>query len=162
MRVVSKTSPLSNLAIIGRLDLLRERHGRLLIPPAVRRELLRLTHPAGRAAIEAALRDGWLVEEPVPAQSILPELILLDPGEAEAIALASSTEADVVLLDERRGRLAARERGLAFGGVFRRIAARQGGGRIPVVRPEIERLRHEARFFIDRNLEAFILSQAGE
>ena len=39
MRVVSNTSPISNLAIIGRLSLLRQRYGRVAVPPEVAREL---------------------------------------------------------------------------------------------------------------------------
>ena len=39
MLVVSNTSPISNLAIIGRLDLLRERYGAVLMPPAVKTDL---------------------------------------------------------------------------------------------------------------------------
>jgi len=35
MRVVSNTSPISNLAIIGRLELLKRRYGAVRIPPAV-------------------------------------------------------------------------------------------------------------------------------
>jgi len=38
MRVVSNTSPLSNLAIIGHLGLVREQLGIVLIPPTVRAE----------------------------------------------------------------------------------------------------------------------------
>jgi len=47
MRVVSNTSPLSNLAIIGRLDLLKQRYGTVRIPPAVARELSALSHLVG-------------------------------------------------------------------------------------------------------------------
>ena len=32
MRAVSNTSPISNLAIIGRLSLLRQRYGRVVVP----------------------------------------------------------------------------------------------------------------------------------
>jgi predicted nucleic acid-binding protein len=39
MPVVSNTSPISNLALIGRLDLLREQFRKILIPEAVDREL---------------------------------------------------------------------------------------------------------------------------
>ena len=49
----------------------------------------------------------------------------LDPGEAAAIALAEELRADTLLLDERDGRRAARERGLqVFGtlGVLERAA----------------------------------------
>ena len=58
MLVVSNTSPLSNLAIIGRLGLLRDRYGSVLIPPAVKSELDALSHPGGKSRLEEALRSG--------------------------------------------------------------------------------------------------------
>ena len=60
MRVVSDTSPVSNLAIIGRLDLLRRLYGEVIISPSVADELSRLYHAEGRAAVVAALSAGWL------------------------------------------------------------------------------------------------------
>lgn len=41
------------------------------------------------------------------------------------------------------------------------LHARQRG-RIPTLRDEITRLRQEAGFFVDAEIEKFILSQAGE
>ena len=70
MLVVSNTSPVSNLAIIGRLDLLRERYGRVVVPPTVKTELDALSHPVGKTSIELALRDGWLKVEPLPARRL--------------------------------------------------------------------------------------------
>jgi uncharacterized protein len=40
MIVVSNTSPLSNLAAIGRLELLQQLYGKVLIPSAVYQEIL--------------------------------------------------------------------------------------------------------------------------
>ena len=54
MRVVSNTSPISNLAIIGRLDVHSRQFGTICIPAAVRRELARLEHDTGSRAIEQA------------------------------------------------------------------------------------------------------------
>ena len=111
MRVVSNTSPVSNLAIIGRLDLLKRRYGTVRIPPAVAVELSALSHPAAKDRITAALAEGWLVTETVPPCS--PHLPFpLDAGETEAIGLAMATRADVLLMDEKRGREAARRNGL--------------------------------------------------
>ena len=59
MRVVSNTSPVSNLAIIGRLELLRAKYGRVFIPQAVSDELARLSDTNGSAAIQRALAEGW-------------------------------------------------------------------------------------------------------
>lgn len=59
MLVVSNTSPLSNLAIIGHLELVREQLGQVIIPAAVRLELSRHPDSTARAAIETAIADGW-------------------------------------------------------------------------------------------------------
>ena len=66
MHIVSNTSPVSNLAIVGRLDLLRAKFGRVTIPSAVAFELSRLSHPGGAAAVQSALAAGWLVIASVP------------------------------------------------------------------------------------------------
>src|ERR1039458_4755820 len=86
MVVVSNTSPLSNLAIIGRLDLLREQLGSVTIPPGVRIELSRHPHPAAISALEKALEGHWL--SVVPLIAAVPDDLAsaLDVGEAEALA----------------------------------------------------------------------------
>lgn len=52
MQVVSNTSPLSALSIIGRLGLLRAQFGTIRIPKAVWTELSRLEHTSGKQALE--------------------------------------------------------------------------------------------------------------
>src|ERR1017187_2984465 len=61
MVVVSNPPPLSNLAIIGRLDLLREQLGSVTIPPGVRIELSRHPIPDARELLERAPEDRWLL-----------------------------------------------------------------------------------------------------
>jgi uncharacterized protein len=95
MLVVSNTSPLSNLAIIGRLELDREQFGGVLIPPAVQAELSINPKSNVRAALEAALQQGW-IRVMVLARPVPPDLLLaLDPGEAEALSLALQAKAGV-------------------------------------------------------------------
>ena len=53
-----------------------------------------------------------------PISEIDPKLQQRDAGEREAITLALTTSATLVLLDERNGRRAARERGLAVSGTL--------------------------------------------
>ena len=76
MRVVSNTSPLSNLAIIGHLGLVREQLGTLLIPPAVRAELLRNPHAEARLAVEAAMEARFF------ANPVLERTLLISVGES--------------------------------------------------------------------------------
>ncbi len=161
MRAVSNTSPLSNLAILGRLDLLKRWYEKVLIPPAVAQELSALSHPGAKASITAALADGWLVvEKPSVLSLSLP--IPLDAGESEAIALALTIRADVLLMDEKRGRQAARHHGLTVAGVLGELLHARQTGLLPELRGEINRLRAEAHFFVDAEIERFILSQVGE
>jgi predicted nucleic acid-binding protein len=68
----------------------------------------------------------------------------------------------VLLLDEKRGREAARQCGLVVAGVLGELIHARLAGWIPNVRDEIQRLRSEAGFFVDGTIEKFILSQVGE
>ncbi|MCC7519452.1 MAG: DUF3368 domain-containing protein [Verrucomicrobiae bacterium] len=162
MRVVSNTSPISNLAIIGRLDLLRRRYEIVFIPSAVADELAALSHPRAAPLIQAARTEGWLrIEHPPAIQPALMSLAL-DPGEVAAMALARHLTADVLLMDERQGRQAARQLGLTVAGVLGELIHAKHAGWISSVRDEVLRLRLEARFFVDAAVEAYILAQAGE
>jgi predicted nucleic acid-binding protein len=60
MLTVSDMSPVSNLAIIGQLDLLQVQFGILWIPEAVGVELRQIGHAPTRQRIEEAQRAGWL------------------------------------------------------------------------------------------------------
>src|SRR3970040_2065233 len=62
--VISNTGPLLALVEIGQLELLRHLFEAIVIPPAVRAEIL--SEPA-LAAVQAALAVGW-VSRPAPAR----------------------------------------------------------------------------------------------
>jgi predicted nucleic acid-binding protein len=163
MLVASDTSPISNLAIIGRLDLLRTQFREIWIPPAVESELGALPHPPALASIHQAFRDGWIKPRTVQGDRIIRLLGCdLDRGEAEAIALGVELPADLILLDEREGRCAARRVGLRVSGVLGVLLCAKARGQISLVRPELEALRSRARFFIAPRLEEEVLRLAGE
>ncbi len=162
MLVVSNTSPVCNLAVIGRLEFLQRRYGVVYIPAAVADELAALTHLAARKGIQTAIADRWLMVKPATNLTcpLLP--FPLDPGETAAIALACHLQADVLLMDEKRGREAARHCGLVVAGVLGELIHAKLAGWIPNVRDEILRLRQAAGFFVDGAVEKFVLSQVGE
>ena len=89
MLVVSNTSPVLNLAIIGRLDLLQQQFDKVWLPQAVTDELRIEEDLPGSVAVRAARQAGWLLTERVRDQVRVAILRRdLDGGEAEAIALA--------------------------------------------------------------------------
>jgi predicted nucleic acid-binding protein len=161
MRVVSDTSPICNLAIIARLDLLQLRYQTIFIPQEVADELSALSHSAAKDCISAAIACQWIIVKPSPA--ITPHLSSpLDSGETAAIALAYSEKSDILLIDEKRGREAARALGIKVAGVLGELIHARRAGRISSLKAEIEALRKEARFFVDAEVEKFVLAEVGE
>jgi predicted nucleic acid-binding protein len=163
MRAVSNTSPISNLAIIGHLSLLKAQFSEIWIPPAVVRELEAHPDSAALAAIQQAIREKW-IQTAGPTQS--PFLSVLSPhlhrGEAEAIALAADIKADIVIIDEQEGRQFAAQAGLSVTGVLGVLLRAKKNGNIKALKPEIQALRSRARFFISPSLEARVLAAAAE
>lgn len=163
MLVASDTSPISNLAIIGRLDLLRKQFYEVWIPSAVKSEVERLSRPAAADLIRQALSEGWIKPHSAHQGGVLPLLRCgLDRGEAEVIALATELRADLVLMDERIGRDAAQRAGLRVTGVLGVLLRAKRDGDVTLLKPVIEDLRTEARFFISARLEQDLLKSAGE
>jgi predicted nucleic acid-binding protein len=113
--VVSDTSPICYLLLIGQIELLEALFQRVYIPSAVQDEL---AHPDAPAILRdwMASPPAWLEVRSAPAEEM--SLSRLHAGEREAILLAHELRAEVVLLDDRRARLAARESGLEVMGLL--------------------------------------------
>ena len=160
---VSNTSPISNLAFIGRLDLLKLQFQQLWIPPAVAQELK--AHPSQLAlnAIDTAICDQW-IRIAAPEPSALHRMLLLQvhSGEAEAIALAIDLSAKTIIIDEQEGRELASQAGLFVTGTLGVLLTAKQSGHISAVKPEIQALRSKSRFFLSASLEAAVLATAGE
>jgi len=163
MLAVSNTSPISNLASIGRLELLKSQFSELWIPDAVAEELAAHPDPVARAMIQNAIRESW-IRIGAPKDSGLLRLLLLQlhRGEAEAIALATDLKADLVLMDEQEGRQLASKTGLAVTGVLGVLLRAKRAGEIAALKPEVDLLRTKAHFFVSPALEKKILAAAGE
>lgn len=118
MIVVSDTTPLRYLAVIGGLEWLPALFGQVVCPPEVIAECLHASAPAPLRAWASAA-PSWLRVTPVSeAARVLPVKTRLDVGETAALCLARELHADVVLLDERRGREVAVRIGLAVTGTL--------------------------------------------
>lgn len=162
MVVVSNTSPLSNLAVIGKLNLLRDQFGSALVPPAVHGELALLRDSEASRSLDMAFRDGWVrvtpLLEKVPAQIASG----LHAGESAALALALERKADLTLLDDGDARRRAIDAGLRITGTLGVLLKAGQSGQIRSLREEMHRLREKAHFFIAPRLERELLAAAGE
>jgi predicted nucleic acid-binding protein len=161
MLVVSNTSPISNLAIVGRLNLLRSQFREIRVPIAVQSELDRVSDAAALKEIQRAFQDSWIKPQTLREGKIAQLLATtLDRGEAEAIALALELSADLILLDERDGRRAAEHAGLRVTGVLGVWLRAKNEGQIERIRPEFEASRTRARFFVSARLQDEVLEAA--
>jgi uncharacterized protein len=161
--IVSDTSPLSGLAIIGSLSLLQQLYEQVLIPPAVANELARGGEDDDRITLVLSL--NWIeVRQPTNVQlvAMLENERNLDRGEAEAIVLALELGADELLIDERLGRREANQRGLSIIGLLGVLLVAKRRGMVVAVRPLVDDLVVQAGFRVSGQLYAEILVAAGE
>ncbi len=163
MPVVSNTSPILNLAIIGQLDLLRQQFGEVLMPPTVLQELKVDAELPGVGPIRLALQDQWLRVIKLGNSDMARALRRdLDAGEAEAIALALQLKIATVLIDEHDGRTAAKAMGLVPVGVLGVLLRAKRMGALDSVVNAMRALQDQAGFFINPDLFATLAREAGE
>ena len=115
MTVVSNTSPLNYLILTDLQHVLPALFGRVFIPGAVLQELSSSAAPRQVAEWRSNVPEWLEVRE---VSQIPPDLLQLGAGERETITLATSVDATLVLLDERRARSMGRARGLAVSGTL--------------------------------------------
>jgi predicted nucleic acid-binding protein len=112
--VISDTSPINYLILIGEIQLLEGVFQRVVIPPAVLQEL---KHPQAPTSVREWAQNlpGW-VQQSAP-RNLLSNLDL-DVGETEAISLASEEAGSLLLIDERKGRRVAVGLGILIAGTL--------------------------------------------
>ena len=119
MIVVSDTTPLISLLKINRLDLLKKLFGDVLIPQAVFDELT--DDERFRLEADQIREKKFIVVKPVnnpESTNILKRATGLDQGESEAIVLTDELKADLLLMDEAKGRNVSAHMGLRIMGTI--------------------------------------------
>jgi predicted nucleic acid-binding protein len=133
MFIVSNTSPLCYLVLIGHADVLAKLYDEIHV---TRKVLEELCHPDAPPSVcqWATTPPAWLKIHSDPEE---PDqtLATLDPGERTALRLAEQLRADVVLLDEAAARSLAGQRGVKVSGTLGILcdAAQAGLVQLPAV-----------------------------
>ena len=151
--VVSNTSPLRYLVVIGEHALLAQLFSKILIPNAVFQEL---TNERTPETVRQVMQSSppWIEVHRV-GEMRDPTLDHLDVGEQEAILLTKHVQADLLLMDEKKGRFTALERGIKVAGTLGilELAARQ----YPIDLPHILHKLLQTNFKVSPSLiEAFL------
>lgn len=157
--VISNTSPLLYLHQVGHLDLLSRLYVEVHIPPAVREEL-RVGAERGIAVPDLNALE-WLRVRPLRDMALLPVVIDLGSGEAEAIALAVAHPGSLLILDDSLGRRIARLNRLTYTGTLGLLVKAKREGLLSSVSSVIEALRRTTMYLTPTLIER-VLQEAGE
>lgn len=145
--IVVDSTCLIGLERIERLDLLAELFDPVVIPPEVAREF--------------GISIEWLKVEGITDESLVTSLTLLvDRGEAEAIVLAEERDSRV-LLDDRKARSVAKQRGLSVIGTVGVLILAKQQSLIPTLRPILAQLEEQG-FYLSAELQEEALRLVNE
>lgn len=161
MIVVSNTSPLTNLAAIGQFSLLQKLYSEIHIPTGVWEELNAMGKPwpGSKEVAEAQ----WIHQHNVQNQRWVQSLRKdLDKGESETIVLAAELNAQMVLMDEKEGRWAAKRVQLKPLGILGVLLEAKSRKFITETKPHIDALRYIAGFRIGQSLYEHLLTLSNE
>jgi predicted nucleic acid-binding protein len=158
--VVSDASPVTSLAAVGQIELLRCLYGTVVVPQAVYRELTDLPGQPGGAEVQSL---SWISVRTAGDRARVTSLLDdLDQGEAEAIVLAIELASELLVMDERLGREVAQRFGLRVVGTAGVLVAAKQQGYLVAVKPVMDDLIAKARFRISQPLYQAILDAVGE
>jgi predicted nucleic acid-binding protein len=158
--LVADSGPLIALAKLGLLDLPVRLFTRVVLPSTVFAECLAQARRPDAQAIKTFVEGGQL---DVVDDAAWPEGIAvprLDAGETAALALAHQLQAHL-LVDELRGRRAARRLGVPVVGVCGLLLLAKRQGYIDAVAVPMDVLRAQG-YFIAPDLRSAVLAAAGE
>ncbi len=161
MTIVSNTSPISNLAAIGKLSLLQQVYNRIIMPQAVANEIAKVAEIYTQAAAVPSL--SWITILAVNDTTRVQQLRAnLDVGESEAIALALELNSELLIIDEQLGRQIAINEGLNITGLLGVLLEAKSKGLISMIKPVMDDLIVQASFRISSQLYTDVLLLAGE
>lgn len=115
MIVVSDTTPILSLLKIGHLNLLQFLYGQVLLPEAVYNELV--SNPIFADEAKQISTCKFLSVERVKNKSsveLLRKISGLDVGESEAMILYEEQNAELLLMDEHKGRAVAKKMDIEY------------------------------------------------
>lgn len=153
--VVSNTSPLNYLVLIDQIHLLSALYRRVVIPPSVYQELSAAETPEVVRSWLANPTESLEIKSEVPVADL--NLSELHQGERDAIALAQHLRADALIIDERRGRQEAENRGLIVIGTLGVLAVAHERGLVNLAEA-LDRLQ-QTTFHASPKLLAMILEK---
>ncbi|MGB8521878.1 MAG: hypothetical protein WCD43_02835 [Candidatus Acidiferrales bacterium] len=157
MIAVSNTTPLRYLIAIGQENLLGQLFTKVFVPSAVREELTEARTPENVRSRVLSL-PAWFEVHSVRESDTSDFPVKLHRGEREAILLAETLRADVLLIDEQIGRSIALSRNLPLSGTLGVLERADTMGLVANFAEVLKQLKASG-FFIADPLEQHLLQR---
>jgi predicted nucleic acid-binding protein len=157
MKVVANTTPLISLASIGKLELLKDIFGEIIIADAVYNEI-KAKQGYGYNEIDADFIKVQSIKGIAYRDFLLNQL---DLGETETIILAKELDADFVIIDENIAYTIAKSSELNVVRTLSILLRAKEKGLIPALKPLLDEMILKGRWYSQRVCKT-ILEQAGE
>ena len=141
MLIVADTTPIISLIKIGLLELLNSMYGEIILPEAVFNELI--SNPSMSGEAEVIRKSSYLKVKRIGnefAVKLLQKQLNLGAGESEAIVLADTLKADLLVIDERKARGIAKSMGINITGTLGILVDAKKQNRIEKLKPFLEEL----------------------
>jgi uncharacterized protein len=135
---------------------------KIIIPKTVYDELERL-EAGNKRNIDKIKQSNWIEIVAVKENDLISVLLLtLDKGEAEAIALAKELKADLLIIDELKGRKCAEQLHLNIIGLMGILLLAKQKGLIKSIKEFLIESQEEAGFWISEKLFNATIELANE
>jgi len=157
-KIVSNTTPLISLMKISKLEILKKIYSEIIVSEAVYKEIEAGKH---KEFYQDLSKIEWIKIESIKNKLSVNYFLDLDAGEAEAIILASETEADLIILDEKLGRYHAKNAGIKVTGTIGILVKAKKMGLIPKLNPILNELTKK-NVWISEKLISQVCKLVGE
>ena len=157
-KIICNTTPVLSLLKIGKLDLLKELYGKVVIPFAVYQEI---EEGKEKAFYQDLTSIEWIEIVNIENRYLREFLFDLDDGEAEVLILAKETNASLVIMDEIMGRRYAKELGFDITGTIGILLKAKKKGLISSVKELVSELLRKGTW-LNPNLVSKVLKIANE
>ncbi|MFS0646066.1 DUF3368 domain-containing protein [Siminovitchia sp. 179-K 8D1 HS] len=163
-KIISNSTPIISLAILGKLPLLAELFDVVYVPEAVYKEVVHTntTKHYGKKELEQLVHEGKIHSIQVENKQLISTLYgKLHEGELEVIVGAKELGLETVLMDERAARSFAKTFLLRPIGTIGILLLAKKEGKVKQVKPLLDKLISEG-VFLSKNLYYQALEEADE
>ncbi|MCL2187584.1 MAG: DUF3368 domain-containing protein [Defluviitaleaceae bacterium] len=159
-KVIVNSTPIISLCHIGKLDLLKELYGKVLIPEAVYREINAKHDSVAKATLDNSL--DWI--RICKIQNEMARFFFksqLHDGEVEVMILGKEEEATLLIIDDKNAKNHAKYLKFNVTGTLGVLLKAKKVGHINAIKPLLDKMVSEG-IYIDAKVQAYCLKEGDE